>query len=144
MARAILLVAAIGWLAAGVVAGVIAAVGAEALERLLPPLAIDTDALRGAITAVAVGLVGLGVVHGLVLVGMRAAMRPARTAAILLSAVLATLLVALAVAAITSAVVDPSNAGWLAVGAAAAGIGAVGYGLVTVRLVAEHRSLDVG
>jgi hypothetical protein len=140
VARAILVVAAIAWLAAGIVALGIALYGADALERALPPLAIDTDALRGAITAVAVALVGVAAVHGVILAGLRGSRRWAWTAGILGGAVMAMLFVAFAVAAVTSAIAEPANAASLALGAVGAVVAAIGYGAVVIRLLAEVRS----
>ena len=66
MTRALLLVGAVAWGIGAMGATVLAAIGVEALERMLPPLVIDTEALRGAIVAVAVGLALGAVSHGAV------------------------------------------------------------------------------
>ena len=140
MTRAVLLTGAVAW-AIGAVAGtVVAALGIESIERLLPPLAIDTDALRGATVAVAVGL-GLGALaHGAVLVGLRRRRPRAWTAGILLAALLSTTFIALATAAFTSAIATPASALALAGAGAAASMAALGYAVVTAGLVAEKRS----
>lgn len=140
MARALLLVGALAWAVGALGAIVLAAVGVEALQSLLPPLAIDTEALRGAIVAVAVAL-GLGaVVHVAVLAGLRRRRPRAWTAGILLAGLLSTTFVALSAAAFTSAIATPASALALAGAGTAAAVAALGYGVVTAALVAEKRS----
>jgi heme/copper-type cytochrome/quinol oxidase subunit 3 len=138
--RAVLLVGAVAW-AIGAVGGILlAAVGVERLEDLLPPLAIDTDALRGAIVAGAVGLAVGSVGHGAILLGLRRRRPRAWTAGILLAALLGVTFVAMAAAAFTSAIATPASALPLAGAGAAAALAALGYGVVTVGLVAEKRA----
>jgi hypothetical protein len=139
VARPVLLAAAIALVTAGAIALGIALLAAEQLFALLPPLTIDIDALRGAIVALGAGLTALGVVHVLVLVGLRAGRRVAWTAGTLLAAGMASTCVALAAASATSAVADPGR--WIAFagGALAAAIGAVAYGVAAWQLVAESR-----
>lgn len=140
MARAVLLAGAVAWAVGALAATVLAAVGVEMLERLLPPLAIDTDALRGAIVAVAVAL-GLGAAaHGAVLLGLRRHRPRAWTAGILLAALLSATFVALAAAAFTSAIATPASAVVLSVAGAGAAVAALGYAVVTAGLVGERRS----
>ena len=120
----------------GVLAGT---VGATTLQSLLPPLGIDLDALRGAVTAVSLGVLGIGIVHAAVVVGLRRGGRRATSGALLLSAFLSMLLLALAAAAATTSVTTPENApGFIAAGLAAL-VGAIGYGLVASLLVRELR-----
>lgn len=138
MARALILVTAATWLLAGLAGLVLAALGTERLERALPPLVIDTDALRAAIVAVAVGLLVVGAIHLSILVGLRTGRRLAWTAGILLAALMMMTLLALAAASATSAVADPERAVAYLAGAAGAVLGAVAYGFVTARLVAER------
>lgn len=140
MARSILFVGALVWILAGVVAAGVAAVGAEALERLLPPLTIDTDALRGTVVAVAVGLVAVAVVHAVALVGVRARRRWGSTSAILLAGLLAATFVALAASAAASAVANPTLAAPLAGAAIAAVVAALAYVVAVIELVADRRS----
>lgn len=143
MARAILLVGAVAWLLAGLASGAVAVVGADTLESLLPPLAIDTDALRGAITAVASALLLGGFLHVGVLLGMRAFRPRAWTIGILLVTVLAALFVALAAASFTSAAAEPMHwLPWLALGVGAAVVAGV-YALAAARLVADLRAGSV-
>ena len=140
MTRALLLVGAVAWSIGAMGATVLAAIGVEALERLLPPLAIDTEALRGAIVAVAVGLALGAVIHGAVLIGLRRRRPRAWTVGILLAALLATTFIALATAAFTSAIAAPASALVLLLAGVAAAVAALGYGVVTLGLVSEKRS----
>ena len=143
MARSLLLAATAAWLAAGVTGVVVGTVGATTLQRLLPPLAIDLDALRGAVTAVSVGVLGIGVVHAAVVIVLRRGGRRAESAALLLSAFLSVLLLALAAAAATSAATTPASALVFLAAGLAAFVGAIGYGLIVSLLVRELRSRSV-
>lgn len=143
MARSVLLVGSVAWILAGLAGLAVAAFGAEALEGMLPPLAIDTDALRGAVTAVGAGLLAVGLAHAVVLIGLRSSRRWGWSASILLSAVLAASLLALGAAAATSAVATPAMAAALLGACVAAALGAVCYALVVLRLVGERRSGSV-
>ena len=140
MARGVLLIGAIAWLLGGVAGLAIAAVGTERLEELLPPLSIDTDALRGAVTAVGAGLAAVGIGHVVVLIGLGSGKRWGSAAAILLSAVLAATFVALGASAATSAVATPEMAPTLSAAANGAGVTALAYALVTLRLVSDRRA----
>lgn len=139
MARAILLAAALVWGLAAL-ATLLAAIIVETMVRLLPPLSIDTDALRGAIVAVTVGL-GLGTAsHVAVVVGLRSGNRRAASIAILLSALLCVTFVTLAAAAVTSAVATPASAAPLLGGGLAAALAAIAYGFTVAALVGELRA----
>lgn len=140
MARTLLLATGAAWLLAGIGGLVFAAVGTEALQSVLPPLAIDTDALRGAIVAVAVGLVLVGAAHLALLAGLRSGARLASTIGILMTALLCATLLGLAAASATSAIADPSRAVAFVIAALGSAAGAVAYGFVAARLVAERRS----
>ena len=140
MARPLLVATGIAWLLAGVAALILAALGTERLEAVLPPLVIDTDALRGTIVAVGVGLLAVAAVHALVVAGLRGGSRLAGTAAILMSALMTMLLVALAAAAAAGAAADPERATSFLLAALGAGAGAVAYGAVTASLVGQRRS----
>ncbi len=140
MARAILLVGAVIWLLASLASVAVAVRGTDVLEALLPPLAIDTDALRGAIVAVAGAMVLGAVLHVGVLAGMRAARRRAWTLGVLLASVLAALFVALAAAAFTSAAAEPMHwLPWIGSGVGAV-VAAGGYAVAAARLVADLRA----
>ncbi len=140
MARTLLLVTGAVWFVAGLAGIILAAVGTERLEAQLPPLVIDTDALRAAIVAVALALVAVALAHVAVVLGLRAGHRLAWTVGVLMSAMLAAMLVALAAASATSAVADPDRAFAYLVGTLSAGVLALAYGLIAARLVAERRS----
>lgn len=143
MVRPILLAAGTAWVLAGFVGLALAAFATEEIERLLPPLAIDTDALRGTIITVAVALLTVGLGHVAVLLGLRARRRLAWTAGILMCGLLAATMVALAAASATSAVADPGRAIGYLVGTAGAALGAGAYALVGAGLVSELRSGSV-
>ncbi len=140
MARAILLAGAIIWSLGGLAAGGIALIGVEMLLRLLPPLSIDADAVRGAITVVAVGLGVAGLVHVSVVAGLRTGRHRARSIAILLAAVFTALCVALAAAAFVSAAAEPSSAPALVSAGIGAGLTALAYAVATWLLVDELRA----
>ncbi len=140
MARAILGIGAVLWLISGAAGLLLAALGVDGLERALPPLAIDTEALRGAVTAVSAGLLALGAVHLAILLGLRRRRRWSQTAGILLAGLLAALCLALGAAAVTSAAVNPTLAPILLLAAGGAAVGALSYGLVATRLVMARRT----
>lgn len=140
MARPLLVATGIAWLLAGIAALVLAALGTERLEAVLPPLVIDTDALRGAITAVGVGLLLVAGLHGLVLAGLRAGSRLAETAAILMAGLIAAMLVGLAAASAAAAAADPTRAAIFLLAAVGAGAGASAYAVIAGSLVASRRS----
>lgn len=140
MARGILFLGAIVWLLAGSVSIGVAAFATPQLEAALPPLVIDTDALRGAIVALGGGLSAVGLVHVVVLIGLGARRRWGSTSAILLAALLTATLIALAAAAATSAAATPEYAPAFLAGVAGASVAAIGYGVVVARLVGARRS----
>jgi hypothetical protein len=140
MARTVLLAATIVWLAAGAIGIVIGLLGSTGLQRLLPPLAIDLAALGGAVVAVSVGILAVGVAHVVIVLGLRAGHSAARSAALLLAATLSALLVALAAASATSAVTVSERAPSFIAACAAALVGVAAYGLVIVQLVSEMRA----
>jgi hypothetical protein len=140
VARALLLAATIVWLVAGVTGIVVGLTSAAGIQRMLPPLVIDVAALGGAVVAVGFGILAVGLVHGGVLVALRAGYPLAPSAALLLSVTMTTLMVALAAAAATSAVRVPDRAlAWLVATALALGA-ASAYGLVAGLLVVEVRA----
>jgi len=140
VARAILLIGAIAWSLAGLAALVVAVVGAERLVSLLPPLAIDTDAVRGAVTAVAVAFGAAAIAHLAVLGGLRAGRPRARSAAILLASLFGATFTALAAAAFTSAAAEASATPVLVLAGVAAVAAAGAYALATHRLVHELKA----
>lgn len=140
MTRALLFAAAIVWALGALGAAVLAAVGTEALERALPPLAIDTEALRGAIVAVAAGLGAGAAAHLGILAGLRARRALAWTAGILLAGLATMTFVALAAAAFTSAIAAPASALILVGIGAGCALAALAYGVIAARLVVEKRA----
>lgn len=140
MAHSLLLAAAAAWIAAGAAGVGVGTVGATTLQRILPPLAIDLDALRGAVTAVSLGVLTIGAAHAAVVVGLRGGGRRARSAALLLSGFLLALLLALAAASATTAVTTPASALLFGAAALGAAVGAIGYGVIVALLVREVRS----
>jgi len=140
VARTILFVGTIAWLLAGAAGIAVAVLGTDRLMSLLPPLAIDADAVGGALLTVALVLVGVGCAHLAVLIGLRRDLRWAGSAGALLGAVLAVACLALSAAALASATRDASLASALVVAAAGAALAAIGYGLVAVGLTRELTS----
>ncbi len=144
MARSILIGTGSAWLLAGIAGLGLAAIGADDLERLLPPLVIDTDALRAAILSFAVGLLVVGALHVVIVLGLGAGRRVAWTAGILMSGVLSATSVALAASAATSAIADPDRALTYVAGAIGGGLAALAYAIAVARLVSELRSRPAG
>ena len=140
MARGILLAGTIGWLLAGIACLAVATFAGTRLEALLPPLAIDTDALRGTVVALGIGLLSVSLAHVVVLIGLGARRRWGSTSGSLLAALFAATLFAIAAAAAPSAAATPEYAAMFLAGLAGAGVAALGYALVVVRLVGARRS----
>lgn len=141
MTRTVLVIGAGVWLLAGIGGIGLAVAGREWLLSSLPPLAIDADALGGALTAMALLVVAIGLAHVCVLIGLARGWRWVRSAGALLASVLAAVLLGLVAAAVSSAVRDVAYALPLVVGAALAAVGVLGYAAVAVRLA---RSLGSG
>jgi len=137
VARRVLVVGAAVWILLGAVGMLLAAVGTDNLLSWLPPLAIDADALGGALTAVGLALVATGVAHVVVLLGLRRGRRWAGSAGALLASVLAIVSLALAATAFSSAVREPAYALPLIGAGSLATLAAAGYGIAAVRLVRE-------
>ena len=143
MARTILLIGSIGWFAIGI-AGLGAAIaGRSALLAALPPLAIDADALGGALTVIAVAALGVAAAHAGVVVGLGRGSRWARSAGVLLASVMSVAFLALAATAAASALRESPLALVLGGACIAAALAAVGYALTAARLVADVRSGSV-
>ena len=137
MARLVLVIGAVAFLLAGAGTFALAAVGVEQLLSMLPPLAIDADAVGGALTALALAFVATGTAHLFIVAGLREGRRWAASAGALLAGVLAAAFVGLAAAAISSALRSPGYALPLVAGGAVATCVAIGYALVAVRLARE-------
>lgn len=140
MARTILLIGAIGWLVVAIAGLGVAIAGRDTLMAALPPLAIDADALGGALTVVAVGALGIGAAHAGVVVGLGRGIRWARSAGVLLASVMSVVFLAIAATAAASAVRESPLALLLGGACVAAALAAIGYALAAARLVADLRS----
>jgi hypothetical protein len=139
VARRLLLIAGLAWLLAAAIALTIAFVGTARLTQLLPPLAIDTDAVGGAVTAFGFvfGLVSAAHLGTLLVLGRRPRVR---SAAILLTALFSAIFVTGAAAAFTSAAAAPESVPLLLPAGAAAVIVAGAYGVATASFIGEIRS----
>jgi hypothetical protein len=135
--RRVLLIGAVAWLMIGILGIGLAMFGRAWLLSQLPPLAIDADALGGALTAMALLVVGIGGAHLGVLVGLGRGWRWVWSAGALLASVLAALLLGLAATAISSALRETAYAAPLLGAACLAVLGMLGYALVAVRLARE-------
>jgi hypothetical protein len=137
VARRTLLIGAVAWLVLALTGLATAVLGSAALMDALPPLAIDADALGGALAVIAAGSLAIAVAHAGVVAGLAADRRWARSVGVLLSSVLAVAFLALAATALTSALREPTSAPMMAGGAVAAALAASAYGLTAARLVRE-------
>jgi hypothetical protein len=137
VARRVLVLGTAVWILLGAVALLLAAVGTDNLLAWLPPLAIDADALGGALTAVGLALVATGVTHLVVLLGLRRRRRWASSAGALLASVLAIASLALAATAFSSAVRESAYALPLIGAGSLVALAAAGYGIAAVRLARE-------
>ena len=140
MGRRIFLAAAVAWTLLGAVGLFIAIAWRDRLIAELPPLAIDADALGGAITVIAAGAFGIGAAHVIIAAGLGRRNRWALSAGALVASVLAAAFVALAAAATASAVRESALGLQLAGAAAVSVLAALVYGLTAGRLVDELRS----
>ena len=140
MVRMVLLIGTIGWLVVAIACLGVALAGRNALLAALPPLAIDADALGGALTVIAVAALGVGAAHAGVVVGLGRGRRWARSAGVLLASVLAVAFFAIAATAAASALRESPLALVLGGACIATAVAAVGYALTAARLVADLRS----
>jgi hypothetical protein len=140
MARTILVIGAVAWLVVALVGLGAAMLGSDALIAALPPLAIDAEALGGALTVIAVAAMLIGAAHVGIVAGLRRDLRRARSAGVLLASVLAVGFLGLAATAAASALREPPLAPMLAGGCLAAAVAAIGYALTVARLIGDLRS----
>lgn len=140
MARTILLIGAIGWLVVAIAGLGVALAGRDTLMAALPPLAIDADALGGALTVIAVVALGIGAAHAGAVVGLGRGSRWARSAGVLLASVMSVVFLAIAATAAASAVRESPLALLLGGACVATTLAAIGYALTAARLVADLRS----
>jgi hypothetical protein len=140
VARAILLTAGALWLLVAVAGSGVALVGVDRLLGLLPPLAIDADAVAGTVAALAIAAALVGVAHLVIAGGLRRDRSWAFSAGILLAAGAAVAFLALAAAALTSGVAGTMTT----IGAVGAAIGAAlaaaAYGVAAAALVGRMRT----
>jgi hypothetical protein len=139
VARAILLTAGTLWLLVAVAGVGLALVGVDRLLGLLPPLAIDADAVAGTLAALAAAAALFGAAHLVVARGVRRDRPWAFSAGILLAAGAAVAFLALAAAAVTSGLAGTMST----IGAVGAAIGAAlasaAYGVAGAALVDRLR-----
>jgi len=137
--RAVLATGAAVWGLAAAAAALIAAIGLDRLLALLPPLAIDTDAVRGAIITVGVVLALVSAAHLVALVALDRRLRLAWTAGLLLCALGVAITIGLMGSAFASAVAEPTMAlplaaaGIVALAASFAYAGAVAWFVGEIR-----------
>ena len=140
MGRAVLVVGAVVCAVAAVLGTLVSAFGIERLLALLPPLAIDADAVGGAVLAVSLAL-GIGaVIHLGVLVGLARGIRLAWTAGLLLSGLGVAVTIGLMGTAFTSAAVEPSLAPALVVAGIACLVASFGYAGAAAWFIGEIRA----
>lgn len=140
MARAILLSATVAWFVAAFAGLALVLVGLEALDAVLPPLSIDTDALARTVVALALGAFVIGVVHSAVVIGLIRRWGWATSAGILLAGVSLAAFLTLAAASLTAGAAG-SMAVAASLGAAVAALVAAGaYGAVGIGLARRLRA----
>lgn len=137
MARRTLFIGAVAWLVLALAGMAVALVGRSALIEALPPLAIDADALGGALAGIAAAALAIALTHVGVVAGLTADSRWARSAGVLLASALAVAFLALAATAVASALREPTSAPMLAGGALGSVLAASAYGLTAAHLVRE-------
>jgi hypothetical protein len=120
VARAILLTAGMLWLLLAAAGVGLALLGVDRLLDLLPPLAIDAEAVSRTLAALAIAAALLGVAHLVIAGGVRRDRSWAFSAGILLAAGAAVAFLALAAAAVTSGVAGTMST----IGAVGASVGA--------------------
>jgi hypothetical protein len=140
VARSVLRFGAAAWILLALAGFAVALAGRDALLAALPPLAIDAEALGGAVAVMSVASLALGVTHAVIVVGLGRDRRWAQSGGLLLASVLAVAFIGLAAAAVASALRESPATPLLAGAGAAAAATAIGYGLTAARLVADLRS----
>ena len=137
MARTVFLAGGGAWFVLGAIGIVGAVVGPDWIIARLPPLAVDADAIGGALTAMALAALAVAAAHLAIAAGLAADRTWARSAGILLASTLALAFLGATAAAATSVVREVGLALPLSVAAVSAGLAAIGYGTTTVLLVRE-------
>lgn len=140
MGRAVLAAGAAIWGFAAVAAAVVAIFGVERLLALLPPLAIDADAVGGAALAVSLALAVAAAAHLAILVALHRGLRLAWTAGLLLCGLGVAVAIGLMGSAFASAAAEPSMALPLIAAGAAALVASFGYAAGTAWFIGEIRA----
>ncbi len=141
MAHAILFVAGTLWLVAALAGIGVASVGTGELMRLLPPLAIDSDAVGRTLGALAVASAIVGMAHLAIAAGVRHDRSWAWSAGALLAAGAMVAFLALAAAAVTSGLAGTMD-GMAATGAAiGAGLASAVYAAAGASMVHRLRTM---
>ena len=137
MARTVFLAGGGAWFVLGAVGVALAVAGREWIVATLPPLAVDTDAIGGALTAVALAALAVGAAHLAIAAGLAGDRRWARSAGILLASMMALAFLGATAAAASSAVRESALVLPLGASAVVAGLAVIAYGLTAVLLVRE-------
>jgi hypothetical protein len=140
LARRLLLVTGATWIVLAFIGLGVAVVGRDRLLGALPPLAIDAEALGGALTAIALAAAVVGAAHIGLSIGLSRGWSWARTAGILLAGLLSVAFGASGAAAVASGLRETALALPLMGTALLAAVVAIGYAIIAGGLVAEVRS----
>lgn len=140
MGPAVLAVGAVIWGLAALAAGLVAAFGVERLLAMLPPLAIDADAVGGAIVAVGLALAIAAAAHVGVLLAVRRGLRVGWTAGLLLCGLGVAVSIGLMGSAFASAAANPASAVPLVAAGGACLIASVGYAGAAAWFIGQIRA----
>lgn len=140
MGRAVLAVGAVMWGIAAVAAALVTVFGVDRLLALLPPLAVDADAVGGAALAVSLALAIAAGTHLAILVALGRGVRLAWTAGLLLCGLGVAVTIGLTGTAFASAAAEPSMAVPLVAAGVASLVAAVGYAAAIAWFIGEIRA----
>jgi hypothetical protein len=138
--RAVLAVGTVTWGIAAVAAALVAIFGVDRLLALLPPLAIDADAVGGAALTVSLALALAALAHLAVLLALQRGLRLAWTAGLLLCGLAVAVTIGLMGSAFASAAAEPSMALPLVAAGAAALVASFGYAAATAWFIGQIRA----
>jgi hypothetical protein len=138
--RAVLAAGAAIWGIAAVAAALVAIFGVDRLLALLPPLAIDADAVGGAALAVSLALALAAAAHLAILLALQRGLRLAWTAGLLLCGLGVAVTIGLMGSAFASAAAEPSMALPLVAAGAAALVASFGYAAATAWFIGQIRA----
>jgi hypothetical protein len=136
----VLAVFAVIWGIAALAAGLVAAFGVERLLAMLPPLAVDADAVGGAIVAVSLALAIAAAAHLGVLLALNRGLRVAWTAGLLLSGLGVAVTIGLMGSAFASAAAQPSAAIPLVAAGMGCFVASFGYAGAVAWFIGEIRA----